>query len=263
MLHKKYYFLCSVPRAGNTIFSSFINQSEKVKVTANSVLPSILFNLDNVKQDLIYKNFPDEKSYLNVYKNIIKNYYKEWQASYIIDRGPWGTPKNLQLLKLIIPKPKFIILYRPVLECLASFIKVINPSANAKNNEMLCDYLLSRDDNIGKSMWSIQNIISNKEDYIIINYDDFVLNPNVEVKKIFKFLKIPFKSLNTSNISQFSINDVQYNDGVFNTFFGEPLHTIRNNKIEKNSYKIEDYLPKKIIEKYSEVDKTILQHEYK
>ena len=52
---------------------------------------------------------------------------------------------------------------------------------------------------------------------------------------------------------------MRYNDDVF----GIPLHDIRTNKIEKNSYKIEDYLSNKIIEKYSEADKIILQHEYK
>ena len=255
MVNKKYYFLCGVPRAGNTILGSFVNQLEEVKVTANSILPNILFNLDKIKQNSIYKNFPDEKSYLNVYKNVFKNYYKEWQAKYIIDRSPWGTPKNLQLLKLIIPKPKFIILYRPVLECLASFVRI----TNFKNNEILCEQLLSRDNNFGKSLWSVQNIISNKEDYIIIKYNDFVSNPNVEIEKIFNFLKIPFKTLKTSNINKFLINNVRYNDDVF----GIPLHDIRTNKIEKNSYKIEDYLSNKIIEKYSEADKIILQHEYK
>jgi len=142
-----------------------------------------------------------------------------------------------------------------VLECLASFVRI----TNFKNNEILCEQLLSRDNNFGKSLWSVQNIISNKEDYIIIKYNDFVSNPNVEVEKIFNFLKIPFKTLKTSNINKFLINNVRYNDDVF----GIPLHDIRTNKIEKNSYKIEDYLSNKIIEKYSEADKIILQHEYK
>ena len=143
MINKKYYFLSGLPRAGNTLLSSFINQSQKVKATANSILPNILFELDKVKQTDIYKNFPDQKSYLNVYKNVLENYYKEWQAEYIIDRSTWGTPKNLELLKLIIPKPKFIILYRPVLECLASFVKI----TKAKDNEILCEQLLDRADN--------------------------------------------------------------------------------------------------------------------
>ena len=163
--------------------------------------------------------------------------------------------ENRELLKLIIPKPKFIILYRPVLECLASFVKI----TKAKDNEILCEQLLDRDDNFGRSLWSIQNIIKSKEDYILIKYNDFVLNPNAEVKKIFNFLKTPFETLKTSNINQFSINNIEYNDDIFEV----PLHTIRTNRIKKDIYKIEDYLPKKLIEKYSEVDKSILQHEYK
>ena len=79
------------------------------------------------------------------------------------------SKKNLQLLKLIIPKPKFIILYRPVLECLASFVKI----TKAKDNEILCEQLLNRDDNFGRSLWSIQNIIKSKEDYILIKYDKY------------------------------------------------------------------------------------------
>ena len=43
MINKKYYFLSGLPRAGNTLLSSFINQSKKVKATANSILPNILF----------------------------------------------------------------------------------------------------------------------------------------------------------------------------------------------------------------------------
>ena len=85
------------------------------------------------------------------------------------------------------------------------------------------------------------------------------MNPNAEVKKIFNFLKTPFETLKTSNINQFSINNIEDNDDIFEV----PLHTIRTNRIKKDIYKIEDYLPKKLIEKYSEVDKSILQHEYK
>jgi hypothetical protein len=123
----KIYFLCGLPRAGNTLFGSIINQSKNVKVTANTILTDVIYQLHLLKDYQIYKNFPDEKSLNNVIKNIFNNYYKDWKAKYIIDRGSWGTPANLYLLKSIIKKPKFIILYRPVLDCLASFIKIEKP----------------------------------------------------------------------------------------------------------------------------------------
>ena len=243
---KKFYFLCSLPRAGNTILSSIVNQSKEVKITPNSITPEIIYKLHLLKNELIYKNFPDEISLNNVINNVLNNYYSSYKANFILDRGPWGTPANLFFLKKIIKKPKFVILYRPVLECVASFIKGENP----KNVESRCEELISVNEHLGKSLWSIKNIISSKENHIIIHYRDFVNNPNKEIKKIFNFLKIPFKKLNLKNIEEFSINNIKYDDSVllFN------LHKIRTDEIKINNYKIKDYLSSKFIKKYSNLD---------
>ena len=106
------YFLCSLPRAGNTLLGSIVNQSQHVKVTANTILTDVIYQLQLIKDYEIYKNFSDEKSLDNIIKNVFNNYYQNWNVDNIIDRGTWGTPGNLELLKLIIKKPKFIILYR-------------------------------------------------------------------------------------------------------------------------------------------------------
>ena len=124
---KEYYFLIGLPRSGNTLLGSIINQNPKINLTANTILTDVLYQLHLIKDYKIYKNFPDKKSFNNIIKNVFNNYYQNWKVDNIIDRGPWGTPGNLELLKLIIKKPKFIILYRPILECLASFIKIEKP----------------------------------------------------------------------------------------------------------------------------------------
>lgn len=243
---KAYYFLCSLPRAGNTILGSILNQSKDIRLTANSILPETIYQLGVLKEDQLFTNFPDHTSYDNIIKNIFNNYYKDWNVSNIITRGIWGTPVNLQLLKSIIKKPKFIILNRPVLECLASFIKIEKPL----DVESRCNQLLSKEDIIGKSLWSIKNIIQNKEDYIVINYKDLVINTNETLKKIFNYLEVKFENININNIKQFNINNVSYDDSVlpFN------VHTIRTNKIEFNKYNIENYLPSNIIKQYSNLD---------
>jgi hypothetical protein len=243
---KKYYFLTGLPRAGNTLLGSIINQSKNVRITANTLLTDIIYQLHLLKDYEIYKNFSDEKSLNNIIKNVFNNYYKNWKVDNIIDRGPWGTPANLQYLKLIIKKPKFIILYRPVLECLASFIKIEKPT----NIEIRCHQLMNDDGIIGKSLWSIKNIIKEKEDYLIINYEDFVKNSNKEIKIMFDYLQISFTNFNLSNLKQFSVNNIGYNDDVL----AANLHTIRTNKIELNKYNVEDYLPIDIIKQYSNLD---------
>jgi hypothetical protein len=243
---KAYYFLCSLPRAGNTLLGSIINQSKHVKLTANTVLADVLYQLQLIKNIEIYKNFPDEQSLNNIIKNVFNNYYENWKVDNIIDRGPWGTPANLEILKSIIAKPKFIILYRPVLECLASFIKIEKPT----NVEERCHQLMSEEGVIGKYLWSIKNIIKEKENHIIIYYKNFTKNPNKEIKTMFDYLKISFTNFNLNNFKQFSTNNIGYNDSIFKA----PLHKIRTDKVQLNKYNIEDYLPSNIIKQYSNLD---------
>ena len=243
---KEYYFLSSLPRTGNTLLGSILNQSKLIKLTANSILPEVIYQLQLIKEHEVYKNFPDKKSFDNIIQNVFHNYYQDWNVNNIIDRGMWGTPYNLKCLKSIIKKPKFIIFYRPVLECVASFIKIEKPI----DVETRCHQLMSEEGMVGRSLWSIKNIIKEKEDYIIINYRNFIKNPNKEIKKIFNFLKITFKDFNLSNLKQFSTNDVYYDDSVISS----PLHTIRTDKIQLNKYNIKDYLPSNIIKQYSNLD---------
>ena len=243
---KAYYFLSSLPRAGNTLLGSIINQSQSIKLTANTLLTDVIYQLQLLKDNEIYKNFPDEQSLNNIIDNVFNNYYKDWNVDNIIDRGAWGTPYNLQALKTIIKKPKFIILYRPVLECLASFIKIEKPI----NVEERCHQLISDEGMIGKNLWSIKNIIKEKENHMIIQYKDFIKNPNKEIKTMFDYLEIPFTNFDLSNLKQFSANNVNYNDSIYKA----QLHTIRTDKIELNKYNVEDYLPANIIKQYSNLD---------
>jgi len=218
------YFLCSLPRAGNTLLGSIVNQSQHVKLTANTILTDIIYQLQLIKDYEIYKNFSDEKSLNNVINNVFNNYYQNWNVDNIIDRGTWGTPANLQYLKLIIEKPI--------------------------NVETRCHNLMEIEGMIGKSLWSIKNIIKEKENHVIIHYKNFIKNPNKEIKKMFDYLEIIFTNFNLSNLQQFSANNINYNDSIYKS----QLHTIRTDKIELNKYKIEDYLPNNIIKQYSNLD---------
>jgi len=243
---KEYYFLTGLPRSGNTLLGSIINQNLNISLTANTILTDVLYQLHLLNDCQILKNFPDKKSFNNIIKNVFNNYYKDWKAKFIIDRGLWGTPANLELLKSIIKKPKFIILYRPVLECLASFIKIEKPI----NVEERCHQLMSNEGMIGKSLWSIKNVIKKKEDYIRINYLDLINKPLNQINKIYKFLNINNFNHKFKNLNEFSTNNIKYDDSVLNA----PLHKIRTDKIELNKYNIEDYLPSKIIKQYSNLD---------
>ena len=56
---KEIFFLSGLPRAGNTLFGSLMNQNPNVAVTANSITADMMGELYSLKYTDIFKTFPD------------------------------------------------------------------------------------------------------------------------------------------------------------------------------------------------------------
>ena len=52
---KKFFYLHGLPRAGNTLLGSIINQNPKVAVTANSIIADMLGELYTLQNSDIFK----------------------------------------------------------------------------------------------------------------------------------------------------------------------------------------------------------------
>ena len=120
---KQFYFMCGLPRAGNTLFASIMNQNPDISVTANSLVADIFTGAELLKNDEVYKNYPDEPSLDNITKNILPNYYSHWESTHIIDRSIWGGSQHFEIVKKFIDNPKVIVPVRDIKEILASFVK--------------------------------------------------------------------------------------------------------------------------------------------
>ena len=255
---KQYYFLVGLPRSGNTLLSSILNQNPKVSVTANSIVPDILWNLDCERENsLTFKNFPDHQSYDDLMSSIFDGYYKNWNSNIIIDRSNWGSPNNLKLLEKYCPnKPKFILLVRDVLEVLASFIKwskdnkpnFIDNETNNAPVEIQCDFLMRSDLQIVQEYTAIHNLYKN-DNALLITYQQLVDHPKETIDKVYGFLGIDQYKHKFSNLTQLKINSVSYEDKVV----GNNLHYVKS-KISKTDYTIKEYLPLSVINKYGNLD---------
>ena len=84
-MNKQINFLVGLPRAGNTIFSSILNQNPKVAVTANSITNEIAKELIKLTKGEVFANFPYQEPFENVCKSVIPSYYKDWKEDYILD----------------------------------------------------------------------------------------------------------------------------------------------------------------------------------
>jgi hypothetical protein len=237
----KIHFLLGLPRAGNTLFGSLMNQNHNVKVTANSIIPVLLYNILDTKNHGTYENFPDPRGIDGVVKNLFSNYYEHLNVDNVIDRGAWGLPFLSDILKKLFSDRRYIILYRPILECLASFVRIDKP----KDVRKYCDEHMTNSI-ISQSLRSTQNIYNSNENFMIVHYDDFCKDPISHLKDVCNFLDIPYVEPDLTNIKQFDIDGYKY---IVNTF-----HSIRTNDIKRSELHVEDYLPIDVIDKYKDYE---------
>jgi sulfotransferase len=256
---KQYFFLSGLPRTGNTLFASLMNQNPDIAVTGNSPVAELIHVTSKLYTNEILDNFSDIKSLDNVIGNIIPNYYENWKEKYIIDRQAWGHENVLQQLKNHLKNNiKIIIMVRPLDEILASFIRISKTSDNnylvnhSDNIEKQCDFLMQENGMIDLQLKSIKNLLKfeNRGLCHFIEYDDLINNTYEELDKTYEFLNIPKYKHRLNNLKQINHNGIKYNDDIY----GMKLHTIKTESVVKSDYKVEDYLPKNIIEKCKSIN---------
>ena len=254
--NRKLFFLVALPRSGNTLFASIMNQNPAIACTANSVTLEIIKNLFLVKTTDTFKNFPDYKSLDNVMDNVFTNYYQQWPQRIIIDRGPALTsdnPGNFELMQRHFkPGFKCIVLLRDLMEVFASYMKwytenpdsFVNKFGFSDEEKLLA--LMNKNGAIVKEIRSIQNAYNYPNMCHFIKYNDMVADPEKIFKELYKFLDEPYYPHYFENLKQININDIKYND----TVVGKNMHTIRTIvKKETNNY----IVPKSIREKYGHI----------
>ena len=254
---KDIFFLHGLPRAGNTLFGSIMNQNPDVAVTANSICADMMGELFMLKHTDIFKNFPDHKSFDNVAKKVFENYYKDWKQNYIIDRAPWGFPINLKFLKETKSNIKIIVLVRDVIEILASFIRWSQkePASfvnqyEAKTIEEKCNMLMNKEGQIVKELVGVKHLLDHqpKELYHLVEYNDLVENPEKTIDGVYEFLGVPKFKHRFINLDKFEINGMEYDDAIL----GEGLHTIKTDSISKSKYDAYNIIPNSIIDTYKQ-----------
>ena len=243
---KELIFLGGLPRSGNTLLGSMFMQHPNIAITGHSNLVNILFNLDNIKKGSFHKNFPDNISIDNILDNIVERYYSHWKEDVIIDRAPWGTLGNLELIKKYIKpqKIKFILLKRSFKEILGSFYKMGGPYKDMK-------HVMHPNQMIRFDYQSVGTVLQDPNiDKLIIEYDNLVIKPQEIVDKISEFCGQKSFKLDIDKLTQLNLNGIEYDD----KHVGAPLHKIRLGEIKKINFNYDEIIPRDTYEEYKYLD---------
>ena len=254
--NRKLFFLVALPRSGNTMFASVMNQNPDIACTGNSITLEIMKDLFLLKQTDVFQNFPDHKSLDNILDIVYDTYYKDWPQKYIIDRGPIMTTDNFALMQKHYKRPfKCIVLVRDLMDVLASYMKwyTENPDAfpnkyGCKNDDEKLSMIMNNKGAVGKDLEAIKNAFNYPEICHFIKYDDLVTKPEEEIKKVYNFFEIPYFQHRFFDLDQIQVNGMGYNDGIV----GKNMHTIRN-EIKKEYNPYIKKIPQRIREKYEHI----------
>ena len=178
----------------------------------------------------------------------------------LIKGREWGTDASLADL-LELDKPKILVTYRPILEVLASFIKLAEqyPEVNFIDKLMLeeqfpslsyrplndarCDWLMRPTGAIELNNSVFKNLSVHKEWFHLVVYEDLSLKPKETMAEVYDFLELKHYEHDFENIPQ-------HDNSRDKEEFGIPtLHTIRP-QISKSSTKPEEVLSDYVIQKY-------------
>ena len=263
---KTYFFLSGLPRSGSTLLSNILNQNPDIYCSPEqSLVCDLLYeNVQYFNTSEEYQSWTNEDGKNKILTSIIQNFYSHRSEKYIIDKSrTWGTPYNLEMIKNYITEDiKIICPVRPILEILASFVKLFHENGSGafidnniiSNNRLIyrpiddvrCDEIMTPNGATDKALFSLSQHKNYDGVFHFVEYDDLVFNTEKSIKGIYDFLEIEY--------FDHSFENIESSDEINCGFYGiENLHKIRSN-VEKISPKPEEVLSEYILTKYSNYD---------
>jgi len=178
-------FLSGLPRTGSTLLTSILSQNPEIHTEGNSALCQLMWDMQvscwNTEQ---LQNRPDIQGELIT--SIPEIFYKGVEGNILDKCRSWTMPANLELIdKYITKSPKIIVMLRPIVDIVKSFVLVRD--MNGWNNPE--SGLLDDDSEpIMRSFNGVKHAKSiDSGQFLYLWYDDLVTNPEQTINKVYDF----------------------------------------------------------------------------
>ncbi len=178
-------FLSGLPRTGSTLLTSILSQNPKVHTEGNSALCQLMWDMQvscwNTQQIQNKPKIVDE-----LLTSIPKTFYDGIEGNIIDKCRSWTLPANLELIdKYITKSPKIIIMLRPIVDIVKSFVLVRDMNGWSNPESGLLD---DGSEPIMRSFDGIKHAKSiDSGQFLYLWYDDLVNNPEQTINKVYDF----------------------------------------------------------------------------
>lgn len=251
-----------LPRSGSTVLTAILNQHPEIYASPQSELLGIYYNLQNeIYKSESWQSGLMQGNYQTTIDSLGNLFYSGIEKPVIIDKNrSWGTPGNHNIATTLNEIPKTILVLRPIIEILSSFIRLAekNPEnfidkaiANQdffskyyrEKNDVRCDYLMRSNGEIDQALLAIATLVNKPEICHLVWYDDLIADPQARLSGIYQFLDIYDFKHNFSKIKQLDKHDDAKIFGI------KDLHSI-SSSIKASKTKPELVLSNYTMDKY-------------
>jgi sulfotransferase len=263
-MDKTFHFMAGLPRSGSTVLAALLNQHPDIYASPQTELLGLVYEAhSHIPNYESYKAGLLRDGYLSVLNGIPNLFYSNIEKPVVIDKNRgWGTPYNFEELSPYLnPEGKVILTLRPILEVLASFVKIINKNEKLygdtkyfdqelwvshyrNKKDAQAEYLMQLNGEIDRAIFSISNLLKNYRNRVhVVWFNDLFDSPQKTLSGIYEFLELDDFKNNFNKISEVDRHD------DFSGYGLSGLHDIKS-KLKKPSTKPEDFLSDYIIQKY-------------
>ena len=257
---KTHHFLTGLPRSGSTVLAAILNQNPGVYVTPTSPMLNVSVAMQKAWRDdpTVKANYCEDQA-RNLTKAILPAYWQHRSEPIIIDKGR-GWAKNMPTASALFGYPmKAISVERDLPSIMASWLTLLhkNPHNFAERNVVQKGFQPT-DENLMAEMWfhMVQDCMEGKAQirqdapgqFIVINYDDLITDPEKEISRIEGFLGLPGWHYQFDNIVNATCDDDLIAWGL------NGLHTIRP-RLEKTARDPREILGDSLFERFIQLEK--------
>ena len=208
---KQFVALSGLPRTGSTLLSAILSQNPEIHAGGNSAVCQLMWDM----QQSVLDSEQIKASNKNVLDGLVKPiphiYYTDVTKPIVVDKcRSWTLPANVEILNRYFDNaPKVIVLIRPLVEIVASFMSLRKTNGLTNLEAGLLD---DGSEPIMRSLagveWARKN---NNGEFLFVTYDELVDDTQVSLDRIYEHCGWQPFAHNLDNI----VNQNKENDAIY------------------------------------------------
>ena len=208
---KQFVALSGLPRTGSTLLSSILSQNPEIHAEGNSAVCQLMWDMQQSVANSEQIKASNKDLTNKLVKPISHTYYSDVKKPIVVDKcRSWALPANMEMLnRYFDDKPKVIVLVRPLVEIVASFMSLRKENGWQDLEAGLLD---DGSEPIMRSLagveWARKN---NNGEFLFVTYDELVDDTQVSLDRIYEHCGWRPFAHNLDNI----VNRYKENDAIY------------------------------------------------